>query len=85
MRIAVASGKGVEIGQYHATIDTPEVIGVFERGLARSGIPSNAPLLKECVRSPLVEIHPEYAHRFRQMMIQITALLAGTIKVESVL
>ncbi len=34
---------------------------------------------------PLVEIHPEYAHRFRQMMIQITALLAGTIKVESVL
>ena len=47
MRIAVASGKGVEICQYHAIIDTPEVIGVLERGLARSGIPSNAPLLEE--------------------------------------
>ena len=82
MRIAVASGKAVEIGQYHAIIDTPEVIGVLERGLARSGIPSNAPLLKECVWFP---IHPEYAHRFRQMMIQIAELLADTAKTESVL
>jgi MinD superfamily P-loop ATPase len=33
----------------------------------------------------LVEIHPEYTHRFRQMTIQITALLARRIETKRVL
>jgi MinD superfamily P-loop ATPase len=33
----------------------------------------------------LTEIHPEYAHRFRQMMIQIAALLARMAEAKSVL
>ena len=33
----------------------------------------------------LIEIHPEYAHQFKQMMVQIAAQLAGMPKAEDVL
>lgn len=33
----------------------------------------------------LTEIRPEYTHQFKQMMVQIAVLLAGTVKAEGVL